>query len=241
MRLNSEAKTCLSPFSLTGQEDSIKGYNYDLGIGVRPSRAKAETHYLRAAKNGEKIAQYNLAQMYYEGGKKADLKKAIFWWGKAAENGHPLAQCNLGRSYEDGEGVRKNIQKAKEFYAAAAKQSNAIARFNLARLKAFDGLRAAAQTAFKSVVPELKKLARQKDADAMICLAQCAYHGWGMTTSKQQAVKWYRSAAKTGKKGAFLGLGYCYQDGDGVRKDTKKAGHYFALASGLKSARKAKI
>jgi len=227
----------------TSEGDFVKGYNYDLGLGVRTDKAKAEMHYLRAAKQGDKTAQYNLAQMYYESGKKADLKKAVLWWTRVAQQGDEFAQCNLGRAYENGEGVRKNLPKAKEWYEAAAKQGEAIAQFNLARLKARAGLRTQAQTAFRSIVPRLKELARRRDfvgGSARTCLAKCAYHGWGMKMSKQQAVKWYRAAAKKGEINALLGLGYCYEDGDGVRQDAKKAKHYFALASRLKNGQEIK-
>ncbi len=233
-----------STTTTTSESDFIKGYNYDLGLGVRADKAKAEMHYLRAAKGNNLDAQYNLAQIYCERGKQSDLKKAVYWWLAVAKKGHAKPQCNLGTAYENGEGVKKNIRKAKKWYQAAAKQGDAIAQFNLARLKARAGLRTQAQAAFKTIIPELKKLARRRDASnasARTCLAKCAYHGWGMKMSKQQAVKWYRSAAKKGEINALLGLGYCYEDGDGVRRDAKKAKHYFAMASRLRNAQEVKV
>ncbi len=214
-----------STTTTTSESDFIKGYNYDLGLGVRADKAKAEMHYLRAAKGNNLDAQYNLAQIYCERGKQSDLKKAVYWWLAVAKK-------------------KKNIRKAKKWYQAAAKQGDAIAQFNLARLKARAGLRTQAQAAFKTIIPELKKLARRRDASnasARTCLAKCAYHGWGMKMSKQQAVKWYRSAAKKGEINALLGLGYCYEDGDGVRRDAKKAKHYFAMASRLRNAQEVKV
>ncbi len=125
-----------------------------------------------------------MGQSYAEAfGVSRNLKLAAKWWSKAANQGHAFAQCNLGRAYEDGEGVRKNIPKAKKLYEASAKQGDPIPKFNLARLKMKARPYSAAQAAFKSVVPELKKLARRKDSSAMVCLAECAYHGWGMRLS----------------------------------------------------------
>jgi hypothetical protein len=212
---------------------------FEHGELVRKSNRKSFLWTKRAALQGYPHAEYNMGQSYAEAfGVSQNLKLAVKWWSRAAKQGHIFAQCNLGKAYEGGEGVRKNLPKAKKLYESSAKHGDSISKFNLARLKAKAGFFKAAQTAFKSVVPELKKLARRKDTSAMICLSDCAYKGWGMRLSKQEAVKWYRLAAKEGYLNGFLGLGYCYQDGDGVRKDAKKAKYYFSMASRMKKARK---
>src|ERR1044072_9672778 len=62
-----------------------------------------------AVENGDIIAQYNLAQKYYE---EKNLEKAFYWCQEAAENGNIDAQNSLADLYYNGFGTEKNLEKA---------------------------------------------------------------------------------------------------------------------------------
>ena len=103
----------------------------------------------------------------------------------------------------------KIFEKQKNYTAAAADSS--IAKFNLARLKIKAGFQIPAQLAFKSVVLKLKKAAQHRDTSAMICLADCAYNGWGTKRSLRDMAKWYRLATKEVILW-YTQLSYCYEN-----------------------------
>jgi TPR repeat protein len=67
---------------------------------------QAAAWYLKAAKQGNTDAQYNLGAMYEHGiGMPANPVQAARWYRPAAENGDIDALSNLGVLYEKGQGV----------------------------------------------------------------------------------------------------------------------------------------
>jgi TPR repeat protein len=87
---------------------------------------------LKAAEQGDAVAQYSLGVLYSTGeGVIKNDKKAITWYRKAAEQGHAHAQFNLGIGYATAVGVLQDDKKAITWYRKAAEQGHAHAQFNL--------------------------------------------------------------------------------------------------------------
>ena len=55
-----------------------------------------------------------------------------------------------------------------------------------------------------------------------------------MRSDPKQAFRWYLRAAKKGHDDAAYNLGYFYETGRGVRKNTRKAQHWYARAEVLR-------
>ena len=90
------------------------------------------TELVKNAKNGNREAQLNLGNCYYEGyGVEQNYSEAVRWYRKAAEQGEASAQLNLGACYFQGNGVEQNDAEAVRWYRKAAEQGKAIAQFNL--------------------------------------------------------------------------------------------------------------
>lgn len=67
---------------------TVLGFMYMEGQGVRQDDAEAVKWYRLAAEQGNTAAQINLGFMYYRGlGVKQDNKLAMEWYGKACDNG----------------------------------------------------------------------------------------------------------------------------------------------------------
>jgi len=103
------------------------------GIGTPKDAKRAEEIYLRAAEVGMPTAQADLADMYIKGDLgPPDLAAALPLLARAAAANHPGAQFQLGEFYETGAPplVPKDLEKARELYAAAAQSGmpEAIAR-----------------------------------------------------------------------------------------------------------------
>jgi len=80
----------------------------------------------RRAEGGDKIAQYNLGNIYYIGdGVPQDRKEAVKWFRLAAEQGYALAQFNLGGMYYNGEEVPQDFKEALSWYSKSAEQGDA--------------------------------------------------------------------------------------------------------------------
>ena len=79
---------------------------------------------IQAATHGHADAQYNLADMYYNGqGVEQSYEKAIEYYTMAAKQGNADAQFNLGFMYRNGEGVKRSYKKAIEYYTMAERHS----------------------------------------------------------------------------------------------------------------------
>lgn len=109
---------------------------YERGQGVTKNLNLARELTERAALNGNRIAMHDLAIYYAEakGGVEKDLNTAAKWFEKAAERNVVDSQFNLAVLYEQGAGVPLNPTNAYVWYAIAAKQGDAYAKENAARL-----------------------------------------------------------------------------------------------------------
>lgn len=72
------------------------------------------------AENGDIEAQCDLALLYFDMGGKMLRVKAIDLLVKAADKGSARASFILGQCYEQGRGVKKNKDKALEYYSKSA-------------------------------------------------------------------------------------------------------------------------
>ena len=61
-----------------------------------------------------------------------------------------------------------------------------------------------------------------------------------MTQSYTEAIKWYRKSAEQGNEFAQERMGYCYENGYGVKKDKQEAVKWYRKAAnqGNESAKK---
>ena len=82
----------------------------------------------RDGKPGNAGARYQLSALLGQPGRsEADLGKSRALKMNAAELGEPVAQVALGEMHEKGEGVAKNMDEARRWYAKAAAQGNVVA------------------------------------------------------------------------------------------------------------------
>lgn len=98
---------------------------YAKGEGVRQNLNESAAWFLKAANQGEAVAQSALGYMYVTGeGVLQDFKEAAGWYRKAAEQGDSSAQHNLAHMYATGGGVSKNLVIAYMLYNLAATRGN---------------------------------------------------------------------------------------------------------------------
>ena len=95
---------------------------------------------LARAKNGDREAEWEVADRYADGCKdkrgkiivRQSAAKAAKWFRRAAEHGNGSAQNNLGILLGNGNGVRKNVEKALLWLRKAFRAGDPCAAQNIA-------------------------------------------------------------------------------------------------------------
>lgn len=114
----------------------VYGKMYDDGDFVTRDPAVAHAWFLKAAQQGHVQAELALANQFLDGrGTPRDNAQAFVWYKKAAEGGDMTAQYVTGSFYElGGDGVQRNLNVARAYYAAAAAQGDPAARLKYQEL-----------------------------------------------------------------------------------------------------------
>ncbi|MCO5230390.1 MAG: sel1 repeat family protein [Chitinophagales bacterium] len=110
-------------------------YSNDQGDGSPLDFAKAIMYFSKAAELGDLESYEAIGSIYGTGGGnvKQDYQEAFSWYLKGAEKGNETCMGRVGVMYHKGEGVQKNIAKAKEWLQKAADAGNDDAEFYLGR------------------------------------------------------------------------------------------------------------
>lgn len=104
-----------------------------MGSGVPMSIIDAKYWYETSSEAGNIVAQHNLGKLLLSGGP-ANQVEAARLFRIIAEQGHTLGQCSLGGCFWSGDGVEKNIERARHWYGKAASQGHVNAMHNYASL-----------------------------------------------------------------------------------------------------------
>jgi uncharacterized protein len=116
----------------------VYGKMYDDGEFVEKDPTEAHRWFLLAANQGHVQAELALANQFLDGrGTARDNTQAFTWYKKAAQGGDMTAQYVAGSFYErGGDGVERNLNVARAYYAAAAAQGDPAAKLKYQQLSA---------------------------------------------------------------------------------------------------------
>lgn len=104
------------------------GELYEFGVFGAPNLQEAEKWYLEAANKSDAYAQYRLSEIYFN---KKEIDKGIVYAESAIAQNLPAAINGLGLRYFKGEGVEKDLKKAKELFEKGYKLKNGDSAFYL--------------------------------------------------------------------------------------------------------------
>ena len=171
-------------------------------------------------------------EMNFKAGQEAlatgSAEKAFAKFMSAAMAGHISAQHALAECYATGQGVKKDLEAAVEWYqkAAANKNVDAQAKLGLCYLKGTGVTQDPVEA-----VKWFREAAEKGNAKAQCSLGGCYDKGTGVVKDVTQAVEWFRRAAEQGYAKAQSNLGNCYECGDGVAKNEKIAVDWYRKAA----------
>lgn len=194
---------------------------YDANNADEAKQAQAFADIQAAAAEGSSEASFLLGLMYDLGiATQADRSRAIHWYAQSETN--PMSAFILGTYIAEGNGIRKNLQKANDYLQFAASKNFAPASFNLGVLKKQEG---------KEFLPDIEKAAALGLSRAGLELAD--YYTSRDSTQAQlnQARLLYEQFAKQGLQSAQIKLGYLYEQGLGVTQDYNQALTWYTLAA----------
>jgi TPR repeat protein len=151
---------------------------------------------LSEAQQGNRSAQYHLANMYRSGqfGTKS-AAEAVKWYREAAEQEHAASQHFLGVMYARGEGVAEDLAQAAYWHHKAAEQGNVASQYVLGVMYA-NGHGVARSTA--NSAKWFEAAAEQGHADAQQLLGSIYMLGLAGPPDLVKAYKWLRLSAAQG-------------------------------------------
>jgi TPR repeat protein len=189
---------------------------------LRAAMAKADagdaSEINRLADTGRPDAQYYAGMMYITGrGTIAkDPPRGCAYEEKAsaarADAMYAVGQCNrLGLT------GKVDAVKAKAAYSRAVEMGSPPARCALGLMLMSEPGQA------QSGLDMCKASAKAGDVDAQMAVAETYFNGGPVTADHGEARKWYAMAADANQPDAGRKLGEMYANGDGGKRDTKKA------------------
>lgn len=139
-----------------------------------------------------------------------------------AKEGNPDALNMVGQMYENGWGITKDEDKARQYYDQGAAQGHLASVNSLRKLKNRDYL-----AELKTIEPQ----AMNGSASAQNRLGEMYEFGQGVSRNANSAFKWYKSAAEKGLVAAQHNLARSYNFGTGVTQDFKTAERWYLKAA----------
>ncbi|GAF59423.1 hypothetical protein JCM18902_2280 [Psychrobacter sp. JCM 18902] len=193
---------------------------YYEGKAVDENAKEALSWYLKAANQGNAVAQAKVGGIYHDGRYvKLDYSKAFEWYQKAIKENVAEAQFGLGLIYAYGNEVPKDPEKSQYWLTKAAEQNYVPALFNLAY--EYHGHYDDHESQIKAL--ELfKKMANGDDPNdeyvvrSQYALGSMYYDGYGTEEDYHKSAYWYQKAAEHGLTSAQTELARMYSRGEGV-------------------------
>lgn len=164
--------------------------------------AAAFAMFKAGAERGDRVAQYDLAMLYWRGeGVPRNRELALKWLQKAVDAQLSSAQFVLGQVYESGDGLPRDLQQATRLFEAAARQGHRDAQVSVAT-QYYLG-RGAPQD-YGRAARWYRAAAEQGDVGAQYLLASQYEHGLGLKKDWREAVRWYALAGQQGDQAGLL-------------------------------------
>jgi len=209
------------------------GWMYHNGLGAEQSYEKAFYSWLKAAKQGNAPAQFQIGYFYDVG--KGQIPKdrliALKWYRKSGSQDYAEAQRHIGYIYSDGiDGISQDYLKAGEYFYLSAKNGNSESR-KIIEFYVKECITNVEHYKVKYDFKSCSLAAFSGNANATHAVGSFYLSGkyQGKVDSKQ-AMEWYRKSALRGHSIAQFHLAYLNDKGQGTERSLVKAYAWVNLA-----------
>jgi len=190
--------------------------------------AQASSWYAMAAKNGDRMAAFELGLLYLDGdGVPKNHKRAGEWFQEAADKGYPPAEYNLALLHLEGVDASPSLVQAADLMKKAADAGLAEAQYDYGNML-IEGAGAGPDPS--EGAREIGLAAKQGLVEAQVDYATLLYLGQGVARDLHEAVGWYERAANAGNAVGQNRYAKLLAVGEGVPLDLKQAAMWRALA-----------
>jgi enhanced entry protein EnhC len=189
---------------------------YIFGYGVKKNPELAKRYYIAAAKNGNAIAQYELAIQFLDSRNGSNKKLGVIWLSKSAAQNNPKALYTLAQLYDSAKFMAKDPVKAKGLMEQAAKQQYLPAMLYLAQ-------QAIKQGDYNAAKPWLIQANNTNDLDAKVAMAQFLTDAKNPMQDYKAGFSGMWKAAQAGSQLAQESLATLYKEGRGVEANPSLA------------------
>lgn len=213
---------------------------YRWGYGVEPDMQKAAYYNEKAACLGDPQAMCDTAINYADGiGVHQDTRKALDWFSKSVAKGNPDACHAFGIIYSAGTLLKKNLKQSLLFFQIGSEMGKNESKMALAKFyeegKVVEKDINKARSLYQEVFDNCYELAVVKGkSSAQLILGIMYFRGQpllGIPVDYNQAMSWFKKAAKRGNSTAESNIGAMYNLGLGVGQNYEKAFEWFLKAS----------
>jgi len=173
---------------------------YDEGAGVETNVDKVIGWWRKAADQGHRMAQHNLALLFIERGGDSAIQQAVTLLKRTASAGFAPSQHSLGKLYAAGLGVEKDNARALQLILEAGKAGFVKSEYSLGKFYR-DGIGVEPDQA--ESVAWFRRAAEQGYAKAQEKLAIRYADGKVVERNLVEALKWATLAAGQGMSAAL--------------------------------------
>ena len=160
------------------------------GLGTEQNYTEAFKWFEKSAIEGNKFAQFSLANLNYFGnGIEKSYEQAYHWYMKAAQQGQPYAAYAIAQMYANGESVSKDESEADNYYKQA--------------LSGFQKLEAD----------------EQADDNLFYKMGRMFKQGLGTEVDMAKAIDYFKRAADLGNRNARRTMAFEYISGENIEQD----------------------
>lgn len=192
------------------------GYFFEKGLGVDADKEKAFEYYLKSARLGDYISQYNIAICYLNGvGIEKDLSKAFNFAYQSAVQNYEKASILLANMYRNGIGCDKDLSTALTTLERCSDENGAVLYLRSLLLLEKD-------TEYfnpEMAIELLQKGAFINDTKCLILLADFYRKGRIVPQDDSKSLSLLMKAAKNGSAPAMIRLADYYANGIGTLKN----------------------
>lgn len=197
---------------------------YMYGLGVKKNDDIAAKYYINAAKNGNAIAQFTLADNFINSRNASNQKLGLIWLNKAVANGSLPALAKLGELLIEGKMVDKDEKQGMEFLNRAASQNYPQAMVALGRI-------ALSHNQKDEALQWFNKAEQHHNDKTYLELAHAYLQEKTPIYDPKAAFLWTLKAAQNGCPLAKRELSGMYQKGIGVASDPALAKQWLNQAN----------
>ena len=204
------------------------GLLYETGEQVEKDVGRAIGLYSKAAAQDDAFAMKFLAVLYLNGNNPAYRETAFELLKRADRANLPEAQLLLAQLYQKGISVKKDSQKAVQWYKKAAQNGSSEAMNILGwRFENGEGVPKSAAEAVKCY----KAAAERGERNALFRLGVLHYTGKHVAANHALAFEYFKKAAEFGDVTAWYNVAWLNKTGDGTAQNFQEAKTWFERAA----------